>query len=26
MLAYIPWLDREDVQTLASYLSRGRAQ
>jgi dethiobiotin synthetase len=26
MLAYIPWLDQEDVQTVASYLSRGRAQ
>jgi dethiobiotin synthetase len=26
MLAYIPWLDQEHVQTIATYLSRGRAQ
>jgi dethiobiotin synthetase len=26
MLAYIPWLDWEDMQTVASYLGRGEAQ
>jgi dethiobiotin synthetase len=26
MLAYIPWLDREDMQAVASYLSQGEAQ
>ena len=26
MLAHVPWLDREDMQAVASYLSQGEAQ